>query len=184
MTIQVRIGAGRLGRPNLSVRKYLEIHFWPDRGKSEGCGQKEARAGVWAHRRRRPEPDRPKPFWCGNTWKFVFGPIEENQRIAGKRKPAGRRPAPHRPPNLSVRKYLEIHFWPDRGKSEGCRQKEAARGSGGRPPSSRSTALGRAAARGRLGRTLLGSCGGANGGTIADLLEFGKNYLKFLFYRR
>ncbi|MGA2045969.1 MAG: hypothetical protein ABSG83_21710, partial [Roseiarcus sp.] len=30
-------------------------------------------------------------------------------------------------------KYLEIHFSADRGKSEGCRQKEAARGVCGAP---------------------------------------------------
>jgi hypothetical protein len=100
-------------RQILSVWKYLEIDFWPDRAKSAACRQKEARAGVWAgpragvwaRRRRAPEPYRPKPFRRGNIWKSISRPIEGNQSVVGKRKPArgsgpapraGRRPEPHR----------------------------------------------------------------------------------------
>ncbi|MGD0723496.1 MAG: hypothetical protein ABR970_20885, partial [Roseiarcus sp.] len=72
MTIPVGIGARRIARQILSFWKDLAIHFSSDPGKSEGCRQMEARAGVrgappsGAARGAAPQAASPdKSFRCG-----------------------------------------------------------------------------------------------------------------------
>ena len=77
LTIHVGLGAGRIARQILSLWKDLEIHFSSDRGKSEGCRQKETRAqfpglgppSLRVARARRPaEICNSQGGWFGTEW--------------------------------------------------------------------------------------------------------------------
>jgi hypothetical protein len=214
--------------------KYLEIHFSADRGKSEGCRQKEAGAGLCgappssAPRAAAPRAASPdKSFRGGNIWKFIFRPIEANQRVAGKMKPArGQRraavprPEPRRPTNPlrrgNIRKFISRpikrnqrvagKMKPARGSAARRRPARRAARPAPRPHRPRGEFVEPCGPQGDMppagstpsdfpldrdvggGGAGVGHGGahaqGANDETIAHLLEFRKNYLRFLFYRR
>jgi hypothetical protein len=132
-----RGGPSLAPRQILSVWKYLAIHFSADRGKSEGCGQKEACGGLCGA----PPSGAPRRIarQILSVRKYLAihfsADLGKSEGCGQKEAGAGLCGAP--PPGapsriawqiLSVRKYLAIRFSADRGKSEGCRQKETGAG--------------------------------------------------------
>jgi hypothetical protein len=103
MTSQAGLGAGRIGRQTLSVRKYLASHFRPVRGKSEGCGQKEAARGAPSRIARQILSVRK---YLAIHFRLVRGKSEG----CGQKEAARGAPSRIARRILSMRKYLEIHF--------------------------------------------------------------------------